>query len=945
MKRILTMTAVLLLAALAAQAEVKVAGVFGDHMVLQRERPVPVWGTAAPGEKITVAFAGQTVTAVADARGRWRVMLAPLKASAAGQGMTVTGANTVKFEDVLIGDVWICSGQSNMDMRLGGCKRPEDIQSADFPGIRHFTSSGGGADAPRMETGSGDQWVVCTPRTASQFTAAGFYFARMLQRELKGAVPQGLMLASVGGTKIDLWLAPEGLYDIPVLHPLLKHRPLADGTFSLFNGKVAPLAPYAARGILWYQGENSEVTVQSPDSYYLKMKALQEGWKRVWGQDDLAFYFVLLANYGVPKPTIKPELHTGGWDADTRLQQVMAMNLPHAGAASAMDIGISKESWAGYHPENKLEVGERLALWALKNEYGRTNLVTSGPVLRNVKVEGSAVVCQFDHAGGGLTVGSKEWYAPMKEVPGGKLQLFSIAGADGPWVVAEAVIRGNTVVLSSPQVPAPRKVSYACWQNVEGANLYNKEGLPAAPFHVEDVTVQHTITATAGAGGAISPAGAAAYLPRATARYTITPAAGFFIQDVKVDGVSVGSVRQFTFDPLQKDHTIAATFAKMAPTYTITTSANGGGRLVPSGAVKAAQGAAAAFAIEAETGNRVALAVDGVVIGARDRFVFPDVRRDHTLQATFACTVRATAGFGGVIAPSGEQVVPYGGDQSFTITPNPGYSIAAVLVDGKDIGKVAGHALTKITASRTIHVKFAGGAGVAGRIPRPEEVLVAVRAGALPAQGEIREWPAQTPAGRTLKPIGKPAVEVVDGCKFASIQREQGDGFTVSTHDEPIPCNGATIVAVARPVRFGASSGWVSIVDVFYDRLVIGIMGDTGKVCVRRNGGVETSDAAIPDGQLTILSLVVQPDGAYKVYANGVEIMARRGGREMKALEPGLEGRGFAKSITLGRNAPDGWTAFNGQIGDVFIYKTALTDAERKELEAFIAKSLEGSAK
>jgi sialate O-acetylesterase len=941
MKRLIAGLALLVSAVPAARADVKLPGPFGDHMVLQRDRAVPVYGTAAPGEKVTVAFGGQTLAATADARGAWRVDLAPMPASATGQGLKVSASNTVSFNDVLVGDVWICSGQSNMDMRLGGCKRPEDVASASFPGIRHFASPGGGADEPLREPRGDPKWVVCAPGTASHFTAAGFYFARKLQQELNWAVPVGLMLASVGGTKIDLWLAPEGLVDIPVLHPLLKHRPLADGTFSLFNGMVAPLAPYAARGVLWYQGENSEVTVQSPDSYYLKMKALIEGWKRVWGQDDMAFYFVMLANYGDLLKTEVPVLRSGGWDADTRLQQAMAMALPHAGCASAMDIGISKVSWAGYHPENKLDVGERLALWALKNEHGRAGLVTSGPVLRNAALAGGAVVCTFDHVGGGLMAGSKAWYEPTKEVPGGTLRRFCIAGADGTWVAADAVIKGVTVVLSSPAVPAPRKVSYACWQNPEGANLYNKEGLPAAPFHVEDVTVQHTITASAGPGGRITPAGAAAYPPRATALYAVTPDAGYSIQDVTVDGVSVGSVREYTFDPLQKDHAIAATFAKTAPSYTVTASATGGGRITPSGTVTVAQGGTARFAVEPGPGNRVTLSVDGVAIGARERIALPDVRASHTIQAAFACTIRATAGFGGTLSPSGEQIVPYGGDRSFTITPNPGYSVARVLVDGRDAGTPAARAFTNVTASHTIHVQFKGGDAVAGRIPRPEDLLVAVRADVLPDVGEIREWPAQVPAGKALKPIGRPAVEMIDGTKYARIVREQGDGFTAGTFSEPVPCAGASVVAVARPVRNGSASGWVSVVDVFYDRLVLGILGDTGKVCVRRNGGVETSEAAIHDGQVTILSLVVQPDGAYKAYANGTEILSRKGGNAMTALAPGKAGP-FAHQITLGRNAPDGWTTFNGQIGDVFLYKAALTDAERKQLEAFVAKGLEG---
>jgi len=930
------------LAVTPVRAEVVLARVFGDHMVLQREMPVPVWGRADPGEQVTVAFGGQTAATVAGADGTWRVRLDPMPASAQGRELTVTGRNTVTFRDVLVGEVWICSGQSNMDMRLSGCNRPEDIASADYPGIRHFLSAGGAADAPRQDLPASAEWVVSRPATAGQFTAAGFYFARKIQQEFDGEVPVGLMLASVGGTKIDLWLAPEGIHDLPVLHPLLQHRPLADGTFSLFNGLVAPLAPYAVRGVLWYQGENCEVTRQSPDSYYLKMRALIEGWKKVWGQADMAFYCVLLANYGELLDTVTPVLRSGGWDADTRLQQVRAMGLPHAGCASAMDIGVSKVSWAGYHPENKLDVGERLALWALKNEFGRADLVPSGPVLRSVAVAGRHVVCTFDYVGSGLMVGRKAWYEPTEEVAGGTLQRFSIAGAEGPWHAADAVIRGDRVVLSSPEVAEPRRVSYASWQNPEGANLYNRDGLPAVPFHVEDVTVEHAVTASAGPGGRISPEGAQTYLHRATVRYTITPDEGYFIQDVRVDGESVGSVPHFTFDPLYQDHTIAATFSRNAPEYTVTVSADGGGRVVPSGEVKVAQGGTVEVDVVPEPGNRVILAVNGVAIGPRERFVFADVRSDQTLSATFACTVRATAGFGGIIAPSGDLVVPFGGDQAFTITPQPGYAIAGVEIDGQDAGLLEAYTFDRVTASHSIHVTFRATAAAQGRIPRPEQVLLAARAADLPAAGETGAWPAQVPEGERFTPMGHPVVEQIDGRKYARIDSEKGTGYAVGTFDEAIPCEGATIVAVARPVRSGKHSGWVSVVDIFYDRLTLGIHGDSGRVCIRRNGGIENSEAVIPEGQITILSYVVQPDGSYKVHANGVEIMSGDARGEMTALVPGVDGRGFARSINIGRNAPDSWTTFNGHIGDVFVYKVALTDAERRELEAHIAASLHG---
>ena len=195
------------------------------------------------------------------------------------------------------------------------------------------------------------------------------------------------------------------------------------------------------------------------------------------------------------------------------------------------------------------------------------------------------------------------------------------------------------------------------------------------------------------------------------------------------------------------------------------------------------------------------------------------------------------------------------------------------------------------------------------------------------------------PGGKPLTSIGNPTVERIDGHPYAVVKYETGDGFSAGTYASPIACDGASIVVVAKPLRNGASAGWTSIVDVFYDRLVLGIRNDSGMVCVRRNGGVDTGSKPIPDGQITILSLIVQPDGTYKVYANGAAVMSNPTKTALTSLVPGVAGA-YATSITVGRNAPDGWTAFNGAIGDVFVYTTALSDPERQQLEAWIAHTL-----
>lgn len=924
----------------AAQADVQLSKLFGDHMVLQRDKPVAVFGTADPGEKVSVVFGSETISTKADARGNWRVLLPAMPANTRGQTLTVKGSNIITVQDVLVGDVWLCSGQSNMDMGLAACNRPEDIAAANFSGIRSFRVPLTAAGEPLKGLKGDPKWIVCSPRSAGGFSAAAFYFARSIYQTNDASIPIGLIVSAVGGTAIDLWLSPEGLIDVPALRPLLDQPVLPDGPFHLANGMIAPLAPYGIKGAIWYQGENAERTVQSPDSYFLKMKAMVQGWKQLFGMDDFPFYYVMIANYGELLPTNSPVLHSGGWDADTRLQQVEAMALPHAGCASAMDIGVSKVGWPGYHPENKQDVGERLALWALKNDYGHPDLVASGPVLKDVSVAGNTVVCFFDHIGSGLMVGHKTWYKPTEEVVGGTLKRFVIAGADGKWFPAIATIKDNQVLLSSPSVAQPRKVAYACWQNPEGCNLYNREGLPAAPFYVEDVTTHHRIIAKAGGGGEIRPSGARQLLERMTALYMIEPKPGYFIEDVKVDGASVGSVPNFTFDPVYGDHTIEATFARKAPTYQITTVANEGGSVRPSGSVAVPQGGAQAFSIMPKRGMSTrSVTVDGVALGPREDFALNDVRRNHTLGASFACKISAEAGYGGGISPCGEVMAEYNGTQTFRIVPIPGYSIANVRVDEKDLGARNAYTFAKIASSHSISVQFKSDSVSTGKIPRTGDLLVAARANSLPAAGGTGVWPTLFPEGGTLTPISTPRTVTIADRKFSRNQYLDGDGFNFESYSKPIPCNGASIVVVARPMRSGAASGWFSIVDVFYDRLVLGIRNDTGRICVRRNGSVDVSEVAIPDGQTTLLSLIVQPDGSYKVFANGVEVMANSATSPMTLLVPGVAGS-YATSITVGRNAPDAWTTFNGDIGDVFVYKTALLDDERQHLEAFIANSL-----
>ncbi len=503
-----------------AMAAARIAGCFGNNMVLQREIKVPVWGSAAPGEKITVNFAGQTRETTADADGRWRVDLDPMPANNKPAVLVVKAGNTITVKNVLVGDVWVCSGQSNMAMRVNGCLDwKKEAAKADLPDIRQMRL--GCQAAPRPLNDRHASWTVCSPRSVGGFTAAGFFFARKLYQELK--IPIGLLYTNWGGTRIEPWTPPAGFQTVPqlkriadkiaawdpatekgkqafaaALKKMAEWLPRAEAALQagrpfppqpmlpggagnrgqpthLYNAMIHPLLPYAIRGVIWYQGEANGGEGMS---YFYKMQALIRGWRKVWGQGDFPFYFVQLANYQAPNN--RPGCGNG-W-ARVREAQRKSLTIPNTGMAVIIDIGLANN----IHPKNKQDVGLRLALWALAKTYGRKNLVCSGPLYRGCKVEGGAMRIEFDYVGSGLMVGEKIGLAPTREVPDGKLKRFAIAGKDKKWFWADAKIDGNTVLVSSPKVKEPVAVRYAYSMNPQGCNLYNKEGLPASPFRTDN---------------------------------------------------------------------------------------------------------------------------------------------------------------------------------------------------------------------------------------------------------------------------------------------------------------------------------------------------------------------------------------------------------------------------------------------------------------------------
>lgn len=495
----------------------KLAGIFADNMVLQRDLAVPVWGWAEKGQVIKVDFSGQEKMATADENGRWLVHFDPLSANKNPQQLRVVGATTQVINNVLVGDVWVCGGQSNMSWFLqDSINGKADMTAANNSSLRFIKLSQTISPFPLEDSVIRTSWEVCAPvRENMWMTAVGFYFARELMKEVD--VPIGLIGANLGGTCIETWMplssfrsspelggAAEGKYK-KFLSELKEWLPAAESSMNsghalpgfpadlmatadfqqptkCFNGMINPLIPFGIRGVIWYQGEGNS---GEGESYFHKMEALIGSWRTLWNQggeaksksSEFPFYFVQLANFQKSNPD-KPE----GGDAWTRLReaQLKALSIPNTGMAVTIDIGEA----GTVHPTNKLDVGRRLALWALAKDYGK-DVVYSGPLYKSHTVEGGKIRITFDHVGHGLCVGEKAGIAPFSENPTAKLKYFAIAGEDRKWRWAEAVIDGDTVVVSNSEVPNPVAVRYAFAFNPEGANLYNKDGLPASPFRTD----------------------------------------------------------------------------------------------------------------------------------------------------------------------------------------------------------------------------------------------------------------------------------------------------------------------------------------------------------------------------------------------------------------------------------------------------------------------------
>lgn len=501
--RFLTTTLSIAVALSTASAAVKLPAIFSDHAVLQREAKVPVWGWADPSEEVTVSIAGQSKTTKADEKGKWRVRFENLKGDGP-QELTVKGSDTVTVHDVLIGEVWLGSGQSNMAMTVNRAKNFEEEKAAAAATqkIRVFTVSSGPAET-EQENCVG-KWVVCSPETVGGFSATAFFFGREVHRQIE--VPMGIINSSVGGTPIESWISADVQHASPELKayfdeskptPQLSDEeqtaryqkalelwkkkvaaakaegkepegrapkdPIAarkskGGIGQLFNGKIAPLIPYAIRGALWYQGEANSNGPKA-NFYQFQLPLLVSDWRKRWGY-EFPFAWVQLPNF------------TKGGQADAwclvREAELKSLKLPKTGMAVTLDIGEEHN----IHPLDKQDVGKRLATWALATVYGQ-KVPSSSPLPAGHEIKGSEVIVKFSHADGGLT--AKD----------GALRGFTLAGEDKIFHDAQARIEGNTVIVSCPEVPKPVSLRYA-WKDWTNANLYSGAGLPATQFRTDD---------------------------------------------------------------------------------------------------------------------------------------------------------------------------------------------------------------------------------------------------------------------------------------------------------------------------------------------------------------------------------------------------------------------------------------------------------------------------
>ncbi len=491
-------------------AEVRMPAIISDHMVLQRDRPLPIWGEADPGERVTVIIAGQTHDISADDEGRWCITLDPLSATTAQDKtltMRIVGQNTIELTDILVGEVWLCSGQSNMEFKLEKAQHAtSEVEQASDVHLRLFQVARQQSFQPVFSVEG--TWQLCQPQTARQFSAVGYFFGSELRKELD--VPVGVIQSAWGGTPAEAWTTRDVMLSNKETRPIVERWDEATATFDqqiadweqtvadwdaaqaanpnpeskkpkkpafgrpnhphrpsgLFHGMIEPLIPFGIRGVAWYQGETNRNRAYQ---YRWQLPLLIKDWRTHWGQGDFPFLIVQLPGFG---PEQAEAVEPSTWSELREGQLLTLRQVPNTGLIVTIDVGEADD----IHPRDKKTVGHRLALSALHDVY-RLNVVPSGPLVEDVQIKGSEAVVRFDHVGSGLATRDDE-----------PLRGFAVAPVDGAFVWAEAMIQGDEVILHAPGNFKIDAVRYAWADNPNRANLINREGLPASPFRTDNRT-------------------------------------------------------------------------------------------------------------------------------------------------------------------------------------------------------------------------------------------------------------------------------------------------------------------------------------------------------------------------------------------------------------------------------------------------------------------------
>jgi len=486
-------------------ADVKLPDVLGDAMVFQQNQKVPIWGMADAGETVKVSFGKQKLTVIADVKGKWRVDLKPLKMSFTPQSLIIEGKNRIELKDILVGEVWLVSGQSNMQWTLFQSNDgAAEVAKANHPNIRLFNVSR--EVAFKKKQGKLGEWKICNAESVKDFSGAGYYFGVELQKKLN--VPVGLINSSYGGSQAEAWTPVEYLTANPDLKATVERTKIWDEerpkvrvdydeaiekwkaesekqksagakpspspsvpdalreyriASSIYDGMIEPLMPFAIRGAIWYQGESNEARAEQ---YNILLPTMIKSWREKWAQGAFPFGIIQLPNYR--KISDVPE--NSPWSFIREAQRKTAENTVNSGLIVTIDIGEASD----IHPKNKLDVGKRMSVWALKNVYKKK--LTDAPIFKKSEIKGAKIILTFDNVGSGLKVKNGE-----------KLEEFAIAGSDQKFVWAEAkIIEKNKIEVSSPNISLPIAVRYAFNTNPKNPNLTNDSGIPASPFRTDN---------------------------------------------------------------------------------------------------------------------------------------------------------------------------------------------------------------------------------------------------------------------------------------------------------------------------------------------------------------------------------------------------------------------------------------------------------------------------